>query len=116
MNSTSSPSTTAPAVAGVGDESVCADHRDRWIAELENLERLLSIQERLLSDGDLIDVDVAQVLFQPPAGMDFLPVDLAEWATKLAERTDEIVRLARDLAADVPSPRRAIRSGVGNSP
>ena len=110
MTATSSPSPTAMAY-GVEDESVAIDQLRHWIVELDNFERLLSIQEQLLTDGGPIDeAETAQSIFRPSSGLSILPAELVAWATTLAERNDDLLRRARRLAADVPRPTRATTS------
>ena len=115
MTATSSPSTTATMTAtvttmayGAEDESASTDHLRRWIAELDNLERLLSMQEQLLTDGGPIDeAETTRAIFRPPSGLSALPAELLPWATTLAERNDDLLRRARQLVADGPPAVRA---------
>ena len=111
MTATSSPSTTATTTAmayGAEDESASIEQLRRWIDELDNLERLLSMQEQLLTDGGPIDeAETARAIFRPPSGLSVMPAELAPWATTLAERNDDLLRRARQLAADAPPPVRA---------
>jgi len=111
MTATSSPSTTATTTAmayGAEDESASTEHLRRWIDELDNLERLLSMQEQLLTDGGPIDeAETARAIFRPTSGLSVLPAELVPWATTLADRNDDLLRRARQLGADVPPPVRA---------
>jgi len=111
MTATSSPSTIAATTAmadGADNESASTEHLRRWIDELDNLERLLSMQEQLLTDGGPIDeAETARAIFRPPSGLSVMPAELLPWATTLAERNDDLLRRARQLAADAPPPVRA---------
>jgi len=113
MTATSSPSTTATTTTtamayGTEDESASTEHLRRWIDELDNLERLLSMQEQLLTDGGPIDeAETARAIFRPTSGLSVLPAELVPWATTLADRNDDLLRRARQLGADVPPPLRA---------
>jgi len=115
MTATSSPSTTATTTAttttmayGAEDDSTSTGHLRRWIDELDNLERLLSMQEQLLTDGGPIDeAETARAIFRPPSGLSVLPAELVPWATTLADRNDDLLRRARRLVADAPPPVRA---------
>jgi hypothetical protein len=94
---------TAVAFAPTDDELASTEHLRRWIVELDNLERLLAIQEQLLADGGPTDESqTAQAMFQPPTGLSMLPAELVPWATALAERNDDILRRARSMAAVAP--------------
>ena len=102
-----------------GDESAVSEELHRWVIELDNFERLLSIQEQLLADGsDIDETRTAQALFRPPTGLPPLPVQLVPWARALAERNDELLRRARvALAAQTPvvarPPTRSAVAPVG---
>ena len=111
MTATSSQTTTATTTAmayGAEDESAPTEHLRRWIDELDNLERLLSMQEQLLIDGGPIDeAETSRAIFRPPSGLSVLPAELVPWATTLADRNDDLLRRARRLVADAPPPVRA---------
>ena len=93
---------------GAEDESASTEHLRRWIDELDNLERLLSMQEQLLTDGGPIDeAETARAIFRPPSGLSVLPAELVPWATALADRNDDLLRRARQIVADAPPPVRA---------
>ena len=106
MTATSSTSTTATETAhGAEDESGSTEHLCRWIDELDTLERLLSMQEQLLTNGGPIDeAETARAIFRPPSGLSVLPADLVSWATTLADRNDDLLRRSRHLVADAPPP------------
>jgi len=108
MTATSSQTTTATTTAmayGAEDESAPTEHLRRWIDELDNLERLLSMQEQLLIDGGPIDeAETSRAIFRPPSGLSVLPAELVPWATTLADRNDDLLRRARHLVADAPPP------------
>jgi len=96
---------------GAEDDSASTEHLRRWIAELDNLERLLSMQEQLLADGGPIDeAETARAIFRPSSGLNVMPAELVPWATTLADRNDDLLRRARHLVADVPPPVRASTS------
>lgn len=108
MNRTSNRSAGAVAFAATDDESASTEHLRRWIVELDNLERLLAIQEQLLAEGGPVDeAQTAQALFQPPSGLSVLPSELVPWATALAERNNEILQRAHSIAAVAPRPIHA---------
>ena len=110
MTATSSTSTTATATAtetayGAEDESGSIEHLRRWIHELDNLERLLSMQEQLITNGGPIDeAETARAIFRPPSGPGVLPAELVPWASTLADRNDDLLRRSRHLVADAPPP------------
>ena len=106
MTATSSTSTTATETAhGAEDESGSTEHLCRWIDELDNLERLLSMQEQLLTNGGPIDeAETVRAIFRPPSGLSVLPAELVSWATTLADRNDDLLRRSRHLVADAPPP------------
>lgn len=106
MTATSSTSTTATETAyGAEDESAPTEHLRRWIDELDNLERLLSMQEQLLTDGGPIDeAETARAIFRPPSGLSILPAELVPWSMTLADRNDDLLRRSRHLVADAPPP------------
>jgi hypothetical protein len=91
------------AIVPTDDEVESTEHLRRWVTELDNLERLLAIQEELLDDGNLIDeTKTAQVLFRTPAGLTMLPIELVPWATALAERNNDLLLRARTRAEVAP--------------
>lgn len=93
---------------GAEAESASIEHLRRWIDELDNLERLLSMQEQLLTDGGPIDeAETARAIFRPTSGLSVLPAELVPWATTLADRNDDLLRRARQLVADGPPAVRA---------
>ena len=107
--------TASNTASNVTGDLEISEELHRWVIELDNFERLLSIQEQLLADGsDIDETRTAQALFRPPSGLPPLPVELVPWAVRLAERNDELLRRARHaLAAQPPvAARPATRTAV----